>query len=410
MGGGAPMTAPCPVVDPAAGGAQTLVGAIDCFVKSSVQESYAALLGQGSIFSQALTIALTLYVALIGYRLMFGRSTLSLGEFAPKIVLIGAVLALSSNWAAYQVLVFDVLTDGPEEIATILGGQNGNAQGLTARVDVVSGRIADIAESWSKSSSPSPAVAPDPTATTAAELVPRAAPGTSPGPNLMLLTALLLVLASAGVLAVAKALLGLMLALGPIFVVLALFNPTRALTIGWARVSAFLALVPLLSLMTTAGALALVEPMVINMAIGAQSDIFNLREAIALFVAILVMAAVSLQLFRIAMIVTTSGTAAFAKSKSDVTVSPSDIPLNASALPLSQTMNPRIDVLVNALERSAITSVTATQAVQRDSIAQSPLWIRNNSDGAAVLPVSRRINHRSAGSNRAPLRPVRNAA
>ncbi|MEQ1547405.1 MAG: type IV secretion system protein [Chakrabartia sp.] len=405
---------PCPAIDAAAGGAQTLVGAIDCFVKSSVQESYATLLGPGSIFSQALTIALTLYVAIIGYRLMFGRSTLSLGEFAPKVILIGAVLALSSNWAAYQVLVFDVLTDGPEEIASQIGSQGGNAQGLTARVDAVSGRIADIADGWSKDTTTeadtSPTAVPSPTATTAVSLVPRAAAGTSPGPNLMLLTALLLVLASAGVLAVAKVLLGLMLALGPIFVALSLFTTTRALTIGWARVSVFLALVPLLSLMTTAGALALVEPMVIDMAIEAQAGIFELRSAIALFVGVLVMAAVSFQLFKIAMTITTSGTTSFARSKSVQAAASPDISFNAAALQPSETMNPRIDVLVNAMERSAITSTPTTTMLRSDSMAQSPLWIRNDSDAPQTLPVSRRINHARSASNRAPLRPVRSAA
>ncbi len=405
---------PCPAIDAAAGGAQTLVGAIDCFVKSSVQESYATLLGPGSIFSHALTIALTLYVALIGYRLMFGRSTLSLGEFAPKVILIGAVLALTSNWAAYQVLVFDVLTDGPEEIASQIGSQGGSAQGLTARVDAVSGRIADIADGWSKDTTTeadtSPTAMPSPTATTAVSLIPSAAAGTSPGPNLMLLTALLLVLASAGVLAVAKVLLGLMLALGPIFVALSLFTTTRALTIGWARVSIFLALVPLLSLMTTAGALALVEPMVIDMAIEAQAGIFELRSAIALFVGVLVMAAVSFQLFKIAMTITTSGATSFARSKSIQAAASSDISFNAAALQPSETMNPRIDVLVNAMERSAITSTPTTTMLRSDSMAQSPLWIRNDSDAPQTLPVSRRINHARSASNRAPLRPVRSAA
>ena len=75
-----------------------MISTVDCFMQSNVQAGYANLLGPGSMFNYALTIALTLYVALVGYRLIFGRSTLSMGEMMPRMVMIGAVLALTSNW------------------------------------------------------------------------------------------------------------------------------------------------------------------------------------------------------------------------------------------------------------------------------------------------------------------------
>jgi type IV secretion system protein VirB6 len=395
----------CPVIDPQAGGAQTLVSAIDCFVKSSVQESYAELLGRGSVFSQAITIALTLYIAIIGYRLIFGRSSLSLGEFAPKALLIGTVLALSSNWASYQVLVFDFLTDGPQEVAMMIGSIGGSAQSITGRVDDVSGAMADIAADWSAASAPVTPASVTPVSV-AKQIV-----GESPGPNVLLSSALLLILSSAGVLAVSKVLLGLLLAIGPIFVALGLFAATRGLTFGWLRVCVLLALVPLLSLMTSAGALSMIEPMVIDMAAQAAVEEFSLRAAISLFVAILVMAAVSFQLFRIAMAITANWSASLSSRVRDQQATGTGhniVPL-AAAQPTNH--NPRIDVLINALERSTVTSASLGSDVRRQFALSTMPTV-----GVAVAdakipgsPVRGTLGIRPA-LQRAPLKPVRNAA
>ena len=196
--------AACAPISPAAGSAETMVATVDCYVQSSVQAGYASLLGPGSMFGTALTIALTLYVAFVGYRLIFGRSGLSVGDLAPRLLLIGAVLALSSNWATYQVLVYNVLTDGPEEIASAINPGVGQA-GLNERVDMLSGRMIDLADAWTEfDARPDQAVAAMPTAapetlpTTATGITAFVAPKDSLGPNMLLMSALLLVLASAG--------------------------------------------------------------------------------------------------------------------------------------------------------------------------------------------------------------------
>jgi type IV secretion system protein VirB6 len=404
LGWSKPVSIPCPVINPNAGGAQTLVSAIDCFVKSSVQDSYALLLGRGSVFSQTLTIALTLYIAVVGYRLIFGRSSLSLGEFAPKALLIGTVLALSSNWAAYQVLVFDVLTDGPQEVAMMIGPNGGSAQSITARVDAVSDRLADVAADWAAAS------APQPTELASATALPKQIVGESLGPNVLLLSALLLVLASAGVLAVSKVLIGLLLAIGPIFVSLGLFAATRGLAFGWARVCILLALVPLLSLMTSAGALTMVEPMVVDMAVQAAAGEFSLRAAIALFVAVLVMVAVSFQLFRIATVITANWSVRMSERVAAPHVTSA---ASAASSPTAQqsTLNPRIDVLINALERSTITGTASGRDIRRQIVSSSALILA----GDPTMPDNQITFARSSlagrpASQRAPLKPVRKVA
>ena len=127
----------CVALNPAAGSAETMVNAVDCYIGSTVQAGYANLLGQGSMFSVALTIALTIYVAIIGDRLIFGRSSLSVGEMMPRMIMIGAVLALTSNWATYQVLVYDVLTDGPQEIVRAVNPENGDARNASVGITIL---------------------------------------------------------------------------------------------------------------------------------------------------------------------------------------------------------------------------------------------------------------------------------
>ena len=140
----------CVALNPAAGSAETMVNAVDCYIQSTVQAGYANLLGAGSVFNLALTIALTIYVAIIGYRLIFGRSALSVGEMMPRMIMIGAVLALTSNLATYQVLVYDVLTDGPQEIVRAMNPDDSNVRGITERVDMLSGRMVDLADAWTE--------------------------------------------------------------------------------------------------------------------------------------------------------------------------------------------------------------------------------------------------------------------
>ena len=93
---------------------------------------------------------MTIYVAIVGYRLIFGRSSLSMGEMAPRMLLIGAVLALTSNWATYQILVYDVLTDGPQEIVSAVNPSAGQSSSVNQRVDMLSGRMVDLADAWTE--------------------------------------------------------------------------------------------------------------------------------------------------------------------------------------------------------------------------------------------------------------------
>ncbi len=397
----------CPAIDASNSGAETMVAAVDCFVAQTVQNGYAALLGQGSLFNQALTIMLTLYVAIIGYRLIFGHSSLGLRDIAPRMLLIGGVLALATNWSAYQVLVYDVLTDGPNDIVAALGGSDGGTQTLLARVDTVTNQMIDIADAWAESNkeaavsaAPAPGANVSPTV-----LLPKA----SLGPNLLLLSAMLLMLTSAGILVVAKALLGLLLALGPLFVALALFRFTRGLAMGWLRVAVLLAIVPLLTLMTCYGALSILEPLVIDIAVAARNNSFELKSAATLLVTTLVVAAIGLQLFRVATALTASWSASF-DSHGRETHQPSATDAIAMANPAARTgTSERVEQLVNSVERAQMAAASSSNISLRRDVAPAMMQQAQQSARSTAAAPRRAALAGQGPQTRGALRPVRGA-
>lgn len=433
------MNTACPVYTPDDGATQSMIRVIDCFVHVRVQQGYAALAGSGSVFNQALTIALTLYIAVIGYRLMFGRSTLSLGEFAPRILTIGAVLALATNWAAYQTLVFDTLTDGPQEVAAIVAPGDGGQRDLLLRVDTLVNHLVEIADDWGKAGQkPGEDDAPNTPATVAAAAPPGAAPAapaspamaappaaaglvtnpTAPatlGPNTLLLGALILVLASAGVLAVAKILLALLLLVGPVFVALALFSATRGLALGWARAAAMLAVVPLFALLATAGALQFIEPMVANMAVAAANDEFKLTDAFTILVTTLIMATVTALLFQVGRTIASGWTIDWGMTKrggiSDDRAGAAD-PALALAGGGQGAFDERTMRTISAIEQGAASNAAASVEIRRDG------WMMTSAApvAAAIEPtqggpdVRRTLKGTERQAGRAYVRPVRSAA
>ena len=258
----------CPAFDPLGPYVTGLTGFVDCHARALGEEGYRAL-GYGSPVALALTGLLTIYIALIGYRMLLGDLP-NMREGVVSAVKIGLVLALASQWPAYQTLVFNVVIDGPGEIAARildpsgLGGDNTRA--LTERVQ---GAYAAIEE----------AARPEPVAENVEPDTPQAGPNgaqptqqsRSPGPlakpvpsvdpTLGLAGQILLVASLAGLLSL-RIVAGLMLALGPVFIACFLFGAMRGLFEGWVRVLAGVALGAIGVSLVLAVELAIVEPQV----------------------------------------------------------------------------------------------------------------------------------------------------
>ena len=116
------MAGACPAPGPEDPLVRSLLGVVDCNVRELVHAGYMAIFQPTSALSGLLTALLTIYVAIIGYRLLIGRSQLTVSDFALNAVKLGAVIALATQWDTYQTLVYGFLFQGPQQLAgTMLG-------------------------------------------------------------------------------------------------------------------------------------------------------------------------------------------------------------------------------------------------------------------------------------------------
>jgi len=238
-----------------------VLGAVDCETRTFAQAGYSALISASSGFQVALTALLTIYVALIGYRMLFASNGARLSE-APGIALkIGAILALVTSWATFQTLVFDIAARAPGEIAAIVAAplQQDNSSlaadpigGLQAAYD----QLTQSAAAFGKMAGPDAKAYSSPQAAAAQAL------STASG---------VLFMTTAGLISAATLAIGVLTAVGPVFIALFLMPATRGLFAGWVRALAAAALTPLLGWLVIVLMLAVLEPWLLALASQRQS-------------------------------------------------------------------------------------------------------------------------------------------
>ncbi|MBV9841255.1 MAG: type IV secretion system protein [Sphingomonadaceae bacterium] len=222
----------CPVPPPDVAQMRALLMTVDCNSRLFAEAGFRALSDQGGFFPAALTALLTIYVALLGYRLLFGIGGARVAEGPLTALKIGAIMALTLNWATFQTLVFDVAYKAPVELARTVGGPMGPRDG-----DLVGAAQADYDELIADARA------------IAKQAAQRTTTGTQQGgevnaANQLFDAAQTLFMASVGVLAIALIAIGVLSALGPIFIALFLFENTRGLFAGWMRALVTAAIVP----------------------------------------------------------------------------------------------------------------------------------------------------------------------
>lgn len=274
----------CPVPDAGTGLVQGLLTSVDCNVISMVETGYATLARPDSPVAAALTILLTLYIAVLGFRLMIGRAPLRIGDLTLTFLKIGVVLALATNWPIYQQLVFDTLFRGPEQLAAGMMEAIQPAGSIFRRNPFDGLQIAY--DELQRSA-----------AFFAQRVVGQASPllgGDGFGAFALNVSAFTLLMTTLGAVLMAKIVLGMLLALGPVFVAFLLFDATRGLFEGWLRASVAFAIAPLLGILGLVGQLTLIEPHLIRLAEMRAQGVVDLAPAIAIFMLCLVFAAVAL--------------------------------------------------------------------------------------------------------------------
>jgi type IV secretion system protein VirB6 len=240
---------------------------VDCMTADATQVSFNRLFGAGGSLTPALTILLTLYVAFFAVNLLTGRSALRVSLMTPRMMTMGLVLTFVTSWVAYQSVVWNLAVGAPDQVAGVLLGSGGSATHLFAdRLDVLFTAVTNAANS----------LAGEPEAS--AKLA-------SPS-NMLWMSALMLLLGTVGVLVVCRIALAALLMLGPVFIVLALFQGTRGLFEGWLKSVVGFALVPLLTVVMGSGAVVTILPMVQGLATSGGE--VSLRTSVGILVASMV--------------------------------------------------------------------------------------------------------------------------
>ena len=227
----------------------SLLGSVDCNVRAMTELGYRAIAAPGSELSLALTGLLTLYVGMLGVRMMLGLAPLRIGDFTVAAFKIGLVLALATSWPSYQQLVFDTLFQGPAQLTqtlmqAIMPGsavQGDPFAGLQAAFDEMQASATFFMRIGPAVSSP------------LSGGIPFAAASLNLASYLMLFAML-------GTILAARIVLGLLLALGPIFAAFLLLDSTRGMFEGWLRAALGFALVPLFVTLALVMQLILVGP------------------------------------------------------------------------------------------------------------------------------------------------------
>lgn len=253
------------LVQEASAGVAASLRAVDCVSAEATTSAFTRLFGTQGALLPALTILLTLYVGFFALMLLTGRSRLSVGTLTPRMIMLGLVLTFTTSSVAYQGVVWNLTVGAPDQIAGILMGAKGSATQLFAnRIDIILNAIAQTASEATQGAAARPA-----------------SPGSFTPSNVMWMGSLLLLLGTVGVLLTARIALAVLLALGPVFITLVLFQGTRGLFAGWLRAVALTALTPLLAVLCGALMTELAVPVVASL--GGTEGIDG-RAAIALFV------------------------------------------------------------------------------------------------------------------------------
>jgi type IV secretion system protein VirB6 len=266
------MPGPCPAVAPQSEFLRQVLASVDCHAQSIGSGGWAALASPSSPVSLALAGVLTIFVALMGYRFLYGDAP-TWRDSGLAAVKIGVVLMLATSWPAFRTLVYDVTLRGPAELAGSIGrpsGLPGADGGIAVRLQGVDNMLAELVivgagrpPSSEEIVGPTPSMSPQQQQQETARLQElQQRPRWNPTEEAKVLGQARTLFLSGAIASYASVRLiaGLLLALGPLFAFFLLFDATRGLFEGWVRGLAGAAFGALATSIVLGVQLAMLEP------------------------------------------------------------------------------------------------------------------------------------------------------
>jgi len=325
---------------------------VDCMSGEAASFAFGRLFGSDAVLGQALTAALTLYIAFYAIGLLTGRTSLSVSALTPRMMTLGIALTFATSWVAYQSVIWNLLVGAPDQIASLLIGTSGSATSLFAdRLDTIFAVVAQAAA-----------------ATEAASVGMPDTGSIASGPDLLWLSALLLLLGTVGVLLVARIALAAMLALGPIFIICGLFEGSRGLFEGWLKAAVLFAITPLLAVLIGGATIALLSPVLDSLA--AAGGQVPLRLTTTLFLAAAVYCALMVLCLKIAGTMVAGWRLPFSASrdrKSEAALATAQgtsetVTSQEIAAPRASNHDPRVHAIISAANAGGTASYAAAGA------------------------------------------------
>ncbi|MEO1968515.1 MAG: type IV secretion system protein [Sphingomonadaceae bacterium] len=253
------MSATCQQMTEGAGvGIASALQAVDCVAGNVTGEAFGRLFAPGGSMATVLTILLTLYVAFFAIQLLTGRSSLGVRSLTPRMITVGLVLTFATSWVAYQSVVWNLAIGAPDWLASLLTGDKGSATITFAqKIDIVFQAIQEATKNTKNVTAFSPE-------------------------GMMWMGAMLFLLGTVGILVTTRIAMAVLIALGPVFVVLALFSSTRGLFAGWVKGVTLLALAPLFAVLGGSVMLELAVPILAAL-VGAGGGNLDPQAAVGFF-------------------------------------------------------------------------------------------------------------------------------
>ena len=357
----------------ASAGAAPALRAVDCLASETTAAAFGRLFGSNGALLPALTILLTLYIAFFAFALLTGRSRIGVSSLMPRMITVGLVLTFATSWIAFQSVVWNLAVGAPDQIAGILVGGQGSATVLFAdRIDMVFTAITQAGEA----------------ADAARAAVPGApAPGATSPASLMWLAALLMMLGTVGVLVTARIALAVLLALGPVFVVFALFKGTRGLFAGWVRGVVMTGVTPLFAVLGGGFMMELALPVVGTLL--TPDGAVDGRAAVALFLIAAVHVALMIMVIKVCSTMV-NGWTMFGLAdpreqdrQSNTAASPATFSVAAGAEAQAASRTTRTSRASHVMPMTEVQAVDGTTSGPKTAFSRPGVTVINNDSGTA---------------------------
>jgi type IV secretion system protein VirB6 len=380
----------CETFDPAAGYVLGLTAFVDCRVQELGEAGYLALAADGSPVRLALTGLVAILVALIGYRLMFGER-FEVRHGVLTAVRLGIVLALCTQWPAYQALVYKVVIDGPAELASSISAGE--------QPDVLPARIEGSYRALEAIAHPRPAglgAATQPQSGGAVPTPPVLVTGglTIEEQKRLSTGSVVLLVSSLGALLSVRVAAGLLLALGPLFAACLLFDGLRGWFEGWVRGLAGAMVGSVAASTVLVLELAVLEPQLIELTAGLQAGLPRPGASTEVFATTLLFAVVA----AVTMLLVTRAAAGFrlpawgasignatARSVDSSTAPPPALAAGYDRVPFAQNRAQQVVEALQSADRRMEVRATSSSNVERLQVGGG----RGPEGGDRVVPLGR---------------------